>query len=157
MGGTVTTSEDVEGNLHDINDDDWGSSVTLHNNWFNEDWVWVLLEERSRIERVVVVSSEDCPMREYHVMFSDLDAPGDPTSENLNWSYTNVAVPWAATELTYEPFVTKHLAVRFLSTDCAHWYGRGMHKVSEMQAWTQPMVPPPPPAAPSCFSGGTSP
>jgi hypothetical protein len=156
MGGTVTTSEDVDGRLANVIDSDWGSMVTLTNNWFNEDWVWVLLDERSRIERVVVVSSESCPMNEYHVMFSDLDAPGDPTSDNSNWTYTEVDVPWAATELIYDAFVTKHIAVRFLSSDCAEWYGRGQHVVGEIQAWTEAGVPPPPPAAPSCFSGGTT-
>jgi hypothetical protein len=153
-GGTVATSEDVSGDLHDMIDSNWDTHTTLSNNWFNEDWVWVLLDERSRIERVVIVSSDECPMEEYHVMFSDLDAPGDPTSDNANWTYTAVDVPWSATELTYDPFVTKHIAVRFISTDCAHWYGRGQHMVAEIQAWTQPGVPPPPPAAPSCFSGG---
>src|SRR5262245_55338537 len=70
MGGTVTTSEEVDGNLNALIDNDWGSTATLTNAWFNDDWVWVLLSDRSRILRVVVVSAEDCPMEQYQVMFS---------------------------------------------------------------------------------------
>ena len=96
-------------------------------------------------------------MEKFDVMFSDADAPGNPESDNGNWTFTEVdnsQNTWAATELTYDPFVTKHMAVRFVSGDCAHWYGRGQHMLAEMQAWTQADVPPPPPSAPSCSSGG---
>ena len=153
IGGTVTTSESVDGDLNAIIDGDWESMVTLDNAWFSEDWVWVLLSERSFIEKVVVVSSEDCPMQKYELLFSDMDAPGDPTSDNTNWTYTEVEVPWAATEITYDPFVTRHVAVRFLSGDCSSW-GRGRHVMAELQAWTVANAPPPPAQAPSCSSGG---
>ncbi len=154
LGAAVTTSEDVSGSIDRVVDGDWSSETTFTNSWFNEDWVWVLSNERALIEKVVVVSAEDCRMSRYNVMFSDIDAPGDPEADNPNWTYTEVSVPWAATELLYEPFITRHIAVRFISGDCSEWYGRGKHKVREIQGWTQRDLPPPPPAAPSCSNGG---
>ena len=154
LGGSLTTSEDVSGSINNVLDGDWSSQTTFTNSWFHEDWVWVLSNERAIVERVVVVSADDCRMSRYNVMFSDIDAPGDPEADNPNWTYTEVSVPWSATELLYEPFVTRHVAIRFISGDCSEWYGRGKHKIREVQAWTQRDVPPPPASAPSCANGG---
>ena len=151
--GSTSTSENVTGELDDIVDGNWDTVTGLQNALFDQDWVWVELTARSRIERVIVVSDESCPMEHYEVLFSNHDVPGAPTDSNENWTYSDVEVDWVATELSFEPFVTRHVAIRFVSQDCGNW-NRGYHKLAELEVWSQPDATPPPQEAPSCLGGG---
>jgi len=156
QGGVAQGSVwEKEGVFASMIDGDPSSSLYMSNAWTGDDWVWVMLRERSNVEMVRVMSSIDCLAGAYTVLTSDDDAPGDPARENTKWKVFGDQLYGNGDDVYMKdaPVSMRHVAIMFWSSDCS-FLGHGYHKISEIEAWTPAGIAPPVQRAPSCSGGG---
>lgn len=153
-GGSAANNMYVSGgSSHDMID---GNLSTWLAGWdwnWGYDWVWVQLAERASIVKAAVYSSPDCTTDSYLLLLSDRNAPGDPSDTNPNWiRIADVGNGSGADIFTFQPATAKHMALYFWDSGCGS-LGLQKHRIAELQAWTEPDLPPPPPTAPTCSDG----
>jgi hypothetical protein len=155
LGASISTTTSVDaGSLRNAIDGDRATLVELDNAIWDDDYVYITLQEHQFLEKMGVYSASGCILEKYWVATAAKDAPCSPGYCDTDWQW------WSIDEMNgadlwewADPIEVKHLVIWFDSEDCGNVTG-GYHKLNEVEAWTRAGVTPPPPQAPSCAGGG---
>ena len=123
----------------------------------------VRLGDRSRINRVRLQAPTSCPFTApLEVYVSNADAPSSPGVAPMMWQRVPVTngTPERMTAELASSTVATHVAVLWPydpwgagGLNCGSWALGPYYGLAEVEAWTVPNLPPPPPQAPSCSGG----
>lgn len=158
-----------EGALSGLVDDDESGVVTLRNAATALDWIAIDLTERAPIDQFRIKTTDDCPMESYDVLLNDLDNDEpvrkrvlavDPWTYGEGWTVVATVTNGTSNQTVYPSIgspMARRVGIEFKSNDCAGWWEKGRHQITEIEVWAETETEQDQPTgdgSPSCSTGG---
>ena len=155
--GSVPANEAIDGSASSAIQDNWLRGFTAG---LPQPYVIVKLAHAARVNKIRAIAPSDCPFgAPVSLFYSAADAPSPPDVDKMSWVNVANQRSTGGTEAvaTMPSAIATHVAVQLQEQytwtgDGCGWQGREIG-VAELEAWTVPNQPPPPPRAPSCTGG----